>query len=143
MHRRGIVAFHKVRLVTVPDEEALQLLARQARQYGRVGDLVSVVVEDGEDGAVARRVEELVRMPARRERTALRLAVADDARSDEIAVVEHRAVRVRDRVSELASFVNRSGRLRRDVARNAARKRELLEELLQPVRIRRDVRVEL
>ena len=143
MHRHRLVAFHEVRFVAVALEEALQLLARDAREHGGVGDLVAVEVEDGQHGAVARGIEELVRVPARRERAGLRLAVADDAGHDEVAVVERGAVGVRDRVSELASFVNRARRLRRHVARNPARKRELFEQLPHPLGVRRDVRIEL
>ena len=60
-------------------------------------------------------------MPARGQRPGFGLAVADDAGDDQIGIVERRAVRVRERVSELAAFVDRSRRLRRDMARNAAR----------------------
>ena len=72
-------------------------------------------------------------MPARRERPGLRFAVADDAADEQVGVVEHRAVRVHERVAELAALVDRARRLRRDVARNAARERELPEQPAQPV----------
>ena len=68
-------------------------------------------------------------MPARRERAGLGLAVADDARDEQVGVVERRPERVRERVAELAALVDRAGRLRRGVARDAARERELAEEL--------------
>ena len=38
--------------------------------------------------AVARRIEELVRMPTRRERARLGLTVADDAADHEVGIVE-------------------------------------------------------
>jgi hypothetical protein len=50
-------------------------------------------------------MQELVGVPARRERTRLGLAIADDARDDELRIVECGAERVRQRVTELASFV--------------------------------------
>jgi hypothetical protein len=61
----------------------------------------------------------------------LRLAVADDAGDDEIRVVEHRAERMAQRVAELAALVDRARALGRGVAGDAARKRELLEQLAQ------------
>ena len=82
-------------------------------------------------------------MPARRQRAGLGLAVADDAADDEVGVVEGRAVGVRERVAELAALVDRAGRLGRDVARDAARERELAEEPAHPVRVAGDARVDL
>ena len=52
-------------------------------------------------------------------------------------------VRVHERVSELAAFVDRARRGRSCMARDAARKRELAKELAQAVLVARDVRVEL
>ncbi len=69
-------------------------------------------------------------MPTRGKRSGLGFTVADNARDDEIGIVERSAERVPDRVAELAAFVNRSRRLRRDVARHTARERELFEEPL-------------
>src|SRR3954469_15367237 len=100
-------------------------------------------MEDRQHCTVVDRIEELVRMPARRERTCFGFAVADDACGNEIGSVEDRAVRVYERVSELAAFVNRSRRFRRGMTRNPTRKRELLEQLPHPLGIRRDVRIHL
>ena len=82
-------------------------------------------------------------MPRRRERTGFRFAIAHHAGDDEIGVVEHGAERMAQRVPELAAFVNAPGCLRRDVARNAARKRELSEEDLEPGFVPRHGRVDL
>ena len=82
-------------------------------------------------------------MPARGERPRLGLAVADDAGDEEVRVVERSAVRVRERVAELAALVDRAGRLGRDVARDPAREGELPEELAQPLLVQADVRVDL
>ena len=100
-------------------------------------------MQDREHRAVADRIEELVRVPARRERTGLGFAVADDARDDEIGIVERGAERVPDRIAELAALVDRARRLRRDVARHAAGKRELAEQPLHPLAVARDRRIRL
>src|SRR5690606_9548393 len=57
--------------------------------------------------------------------------------------VERGAVRVGERVAELAALVDRPGRLRRDVARDAAGEGELAEEPPQALGVLRDVRVRL
>ena len=88
-------------------------------------------------------IEKLVRVPRGRERTGFRFAIADHARDDEIGVVEDGAERMAQRVAELAAFVDAAGRFRRDVARNAAGKRELLEQDLEPGLVARDGRVDL
>ena len=82
-------------------------------------------------------------MPARRQRPGLGLAVADDAGDDEVRVVEGRAIGVRQRVAEFAALVDRARRLRRDMARNAAGERELVEEPLHPLLVLRHVGIDL
>src|SRR5262249_1512716 len=79
MYLPGLVAFHEVRRVPIAHEEALQLVPRDPGEEAWIGDLVAVQVEDRQHRAVTRRVQELVRVPPRRERTGLRLTVADDA----------------------------------------------------------------
>ena len=116
---------------------------RDAGEHGRVGDLVAVEVQDRQHRAVGLRVEEFVRVPAGRRRAGLRLAVADDAGDDQVGIVERRAIGVRQRVAEFAALVDRAGRLRRDVARNAAGKRELLEQPLHSRFVLGDVGVDL
>ena len=66
VHRRRVVALDQVGRVAVAAQQVEQLLARDAGQHGRVGDLVAVEVQDRQHGAVGARVEELVRVPARR-----------------------------------------------------------------------------
>ena len=82
-------------------------------------------------------------MPTRRERSRLRLAVADDTADEQIGVVERSPERVGKRVAELAALVDRPGRLGRDVARDPTRERELPKQRPQPVDVRSDVRVDL
>ena len=122
VHQRGVIALDHVHRVPVSAQQRLQLLRRDPGEHGRVRDLVPVQVQDRQHRAVTRRVEELVGMPAGGQRPGLGLAVADHARHDQVRVVERRPVGVRERVPELAALVNRPGRLRRDMRRNAARK---------------------
>ena len=137
VHRFGVVALDEIRGVAVAAEQLVQFLVADPGQERRVGDLVAVEVQDRQHRAVRRRVQKLVRVPARRQRSGFRLAVADDAGDDQIGVVERRAIGVRQRIAELAAFVDRTRRLRRDVARDAAGKRELREQPLHPRLVRR------
>ena len=70
-------------------------------------------------------------MPAGGESSSFRLPVTDDAADQQVRVVEGRPVRVKERVAELTTFVNRSGCFGRRVAGNSAGKRELLEQVSQ------------
>ena len=106
VHLVGVRALDEARRVAVALEQRPQLVVRDAGEHRRIGDLVAVEVQDRQHGAVGRRVEELVRVPARRERPGLRLAVADDAQREQIGVVEHRPVGVHERVPELAALVD-------------------------------------
>ena len=137
------LARHEERPPPVALEECDELVLRDAGEHGRVRDLVAVQVQDREHGSVGGRVQELVRVPARRERPSLRFAVADDARDEEVGVVEGGAEGVGQGVSELAALVDRARRLGRDVRGDPARERELAKERAQPVLADGDVRVEL
>ena len=94
VHHLGLLALHDPRRPAAAPQQVQQLLGLDAGEHGRVGDLVAVEVEDGEDGAVVHRVEELGGVPARRERTGLGLAVADHAHREQVGIVEHGTERV-------------------------------------------------
>ena len=131
------------RVPAVAVEERVELVVGDAGEHRRVRDLVPVQVQDRQHGAVADRVQELVRVPRRRERARLRLAVSDDARDNQVGVVVGGAVGVRERVAELAALVDRAGHLGRGVARDPPREGELAEELLHALGVLGDVRVQL
>jgi hypothetical protein len=61
-----------------------------------------------------------------------RFTIADDAGDDQIGIVERRPEGMAERVPQLATFVNRPRRRRRNMAGNPAGKRELLEQLFSP-----------
>ena len=63
VHLGGVVAFDEVGLVTIALEEFLQFAMADAGQDGGAGDLVAVEVQDGQDGAVAGGVQELIGVP--------------------------------------------------------------------------------
>ena len=86
---------------------------------------------------------ELVGVPAGGQRPGLGFTVADDARDEQVGVVERGAVRVHEGVAELAALVDGAGRLGSDVARDAAGEGELPEQSAQAFRVLRDVRVGL
>ncbi len=143
MYGPRFVALHQVRVVSVPVQQGGQLVVADAGEHRRVGDLVAVQVQDRQHGAVADRVEQLVDVPRRGQRSGFGLAVTDHAGRDKVGVVQHGTVRVRERIPEFATFVDRARRLRRDVGRDAARERELREEALHAPLVAGDPRIDL
>ncbi|CAO0833288.1 hypothetical protein SMICM17S_00684 [Streptomyces microflavus] len=123
-----VVAGDVQRVVAVAAQELVELLLGQPGQDRGVGDLVAVEVEDRQDGLVVDRVEELVGVPGRGERSGLRLAVADHTGHQQTGVVEGGAVGVGEGVAEFAAFVDGAGRLRGDMAGHPAGEGELFEE---------------
>jgi len=138
-----LVAFDEHGRVAVALEQRPELVVWDPCKQGRVRDLVAVEVQDGEHGAVTRRIQELVRVPAGGERAGLGLPVANDAEGHEVGIVEDCAVRVHECVAELTALVNRPRCLRGDVRRDAAGKGELPEQPAQPLLVLADVRVDL
>ena len=142
VHRARLMPFDEMGRISVATKKRFKLVMTDPRQHRRIGDLIAVEVQDRQHGAVTHRIEELVGVPARRERPRLRLAIADHCGDDEVGVVEGGAVGVRKRIAELAALVDGAGRLRRHMARNPAGKRELSEEPLHALHVPRDVRID-
>src|SRR5215510_6951161 len=103
-----------------------------AGQEGWIINFVAVQVQDGKHRPITNRIEKLVDVPGSREWPGFRFAVANHRGNDQIRIVERGAARVREHVTELTSFVNRSGRLRRAVTANATGEGKLFEEAQQP-----------
>ena len=143
MHQLGLVTLDEVGRPPVAAEQLFQFLAGDAGQDGRVGNLVAVEMQDRQHRAVGGRIEKLVGMPRRGQRSGFRLAVADDAGDDEIGIVEHRPERMAERIAQLAALVDRARALRRCVAGNSSGKRKLKKELPQPGLILADVGIDL
>ena len=122
VHQSGVVALDEMRRVSVSAKKRLKLLVTDARQHRGIGDLVAVEMQDRQHRAVAQRIEKLVGVPARRKRSRLRFAVADDRGDNEVRIVKGGAVGVRQRVAEFPALVDRTGRLGSDVAWDPAGK---------------------
>ena len=132
MHQLGLISLDEQRCPAVAAEQLLQLLVGDARQDGRVGDLVSVEMQDRQHRTVGGRVEKLVGVPRRGQRPGFGLAIANDTGDDEVGIVEHGPERMAERIPQLPTFVNGPGALRRGVTWNPTWKRKLPKELLQP-----------
>ena len=143
MHLFRLIAFHKVGRPAAASEKLLQFLMLDAGQDGRVADLVAIEVQDRQHGSVGNRVEKLVGLPCGRQGARFRFTVADDAGDDQIGIVERGPEGMAERIAQLAAFVNRPRRRRRNMAGNPAGKRELLEQLFQPGFVLADVRINL
>ena len=132
-----------VGLVTHAVEELVELFVGDARQDGRVGDLVAVEVQDRQHDTVGARVHELVGLPAGGQRAGLGLTIADDAGNEQARVVHDRAIGVGQGVTQLATLVDGARGFRSEVGGDAARVGELAEELLQASLILGNVGVRL
>ena len=106
-------------------------------------NLVAVQMQNGQYRTVRRGIQKLVRVPARRQRSRLRLAIAHHARHNQVRIVERRPVSVHQGVAQLPAFVNRPRCLRRNVARNPVRPTELPEKPLDSVLVLFNVRIDL
>src|ERR1700722_10280321 len=90
-------------------------------------------MQDGKHRAITGGIQKLVGMPTGGQRACFRFAVAHNAADQQIWIVESSAVGVRNGVSELAAFVDRTGSFGSDMAGNSARKRKLLEQPPEPI----------
>ena len=143
MHDLRVVALDEQRGPAATLEELLQFLVLDAGEDRRVADLEAVEMQDRQHRAVGDRIEKLVGLPGRRQRPGLGLAVADDAGDDQTGIVERRAEGVAEGIAEFAAFMDRAGRRGRDMARNAAGERKLLEQPLHSGFVLADVGIDL
>src|SRR5260370_18951810 len=84
VHTLRLMAFHKIRFVTIPREKLSQLGISQTAEYGWVCDFVAVQVQDRKSGAVANGIQELVRMPTGREWTCVGFSVTNQSAKQEV-----------------------------------------------------------
>ena len=138
-----IATFDEIRFVAHALEELLQLVLRNACQETRVGDLVAIQVEDRQHTTIASRIEKLVAVPTRSQRARFRFTVSHNTSHDQIRIVERRAVCVAQCVAQFSALVDASRRFGCYVARDAARKAELLEQPSHSLLILADVRIQL
>jgi hypothetical protein len=87
-------------------------------------------MQDRQHGTVADGVYEFVAVPARCQRPGFGLAVAHHYKCNQVGMVVHCAIGMRDAVSELSSLVDASRRFGGCVAPDTSRKAELPEETL-------------
>ena len=106
MHGLRFFAFYKIRCPAVAFEQVFQLVMRDAREHGGVGNLVPVQVQNRQDGPVVYGVQELVTVPRRGQRAGFGLAIAHHGGHNQIGVVIGRAKRMRQAIAQLAAFVN-------------------------------------
>ena len=139
----GVVPAHEVRLVAVALHQRTELLLGDAGEHGGVGNLVAVEMQDRQHRPVVRRVQELVRVPARGQSPRLSLAVAHDAEDQQVGVVEGCAIRVCQRIAKFTALVNRSGRLGCHVAGHPTGEGELPEEGPHPIDVLADRGIDL
>src|SRR5215471_17634278 len=97
-------------------------------ENGRIGDFVTVEMQDGQHGAIAGWIQEFVCVPTGGERAGLSFAVADHTRDEQIGVVESGAISVSQGVTEFAALMNRAGRFRGSMAGNAPWEGKLSEQ---------------
>ena len=143
VHQRRIMALDEIRVMAIAAEQVGQLLPTDAGEDGRVRDLEAVEMQDRQHRPIACRVEELVRVPARRQRPGLGLAVANDAGDDQVGIVEGRAVGMGQGIAELAALVDGARSFRRHMAWNAVRPGELAEQPVHAVAAALDRRITL
>src|SRR5581483_1283908 len=100
-------------------------------------------MKDRKNRAIARRIQELVGVPASCERSCFSFTISDHASSNQVRIIKDCAVRMNKRVAKLTTFIDRSGSLRRGVTGYSAGKRKLREQPLHSVNVLRDAWVVL
>ncbi len=124
-----LISFHEVRLISIAGEELNQLLVAEPAKHGRIRDLVTVQVQNGQHSPIACGIQKLVAVPASGERPSLGFTVAHHAARQQIGIVEDRAISMGQRIAQLPTFMDGTRSFRSGVAGNPSGEGELLEQL--------------
>src|SRR5712671_3810364 len=143
MHRLWFVPLDKIRLPAVAREELGEFLVIHPAKQGRICDLVTIEMENGQHGTVTCRIQKFIAMPARGQWSRFRFAVSHHAACKQVWVIEHRAASVHDRITQFSTLVDGPRRFGCCMARNSSGKGKLLEQPLYALFILRDVGIKL
>src|SRR5262249_43386582 len=92
---------------------------------------------------IRQRIQELVGMPGRSQRTRLGLAIADNTGYCEARIVEHSTKGMTKGISQFPALVDRTRTFGRDMAGNSSGEGKLFEQALQPAFVSADMRIDL
>src|SRR5690348_4008586 len=120
MHKIWVVTFDEIGLPAITGEKFCELIVAHAAKDGRVRDLVTVQVQDGEHGPIMLRIQKLINMPACSQWTGFRLAVANHTAHQQIRIVESRSGCMAEAVSKFSTLVDRARSFGSVVAGNSA-----------------------
>ena len=147
VHGHGALAVESAldqhRAVSVAGEERQQLGGGNSGQDGGSGNLVPVQMQDGQHGAVASGIEELVRVPSGGRRPGLCLTVAHHTGDHQVGIVECGPEGMAQRVAELTALVDGPRGLRAAVTGDAAGEGELAKQPSHALTVARDVGIAL
>ena len=87
----GIVAFDEIRRIALAFVEGRKFFVSGARLNRGTGNFVAVEMQNRQDCAVPRRIQELNSLPAAFERASFRLTIAHNTGHDQIGIIEGRA----------------------------------------------------
>ena len=131
VHCHRVRPFHEDWRPAIPLEQALKLLVIDPAEDGRVGDFVSVQMQDRQYGAIADRVDEFVDVPAGGEWAGLGFPVADAGDRDQLGIVENRATSVGEHIAQFSPLMNGTRHLSGAMAADMPREGKHLEELAE------------
>ncbi len=119
MHRLRIISFNKQRRPPITAQQLFQLVPPDPREHRRIGDLVTVQMQDREHRPIVHRMQKFIRMPRCRQRSCLRFPITHNTGDNKIGIIQHGAERMTERIAKLASFMDRPRTLRRYMARES------------------------
>ena len=99
----GIITADFTGGISEAPEVRSELVRRETREHRRTGQLVAIQVQDRQDGAIGRRVEHVDGLPRCAQRSGFGLAVADQARDEELGIVQRDAEGVGEGIAELSA----------------------------------------
>ena len=119
VHRHGIVAFDEVRFPAATVEEIDQFLVGHASEDSRVGNFISIQIEDGQYDTVCNRIDEFIALPRRCQRSRFGFAITYDSSGNQVGIVKNSPTGVGNRITQFAAFMDGARCFRSAVAGHA------------------------
>ena len=113
-----------------------------AAKDSRIGNFISVQIENRQYNTVCNRIDEFIALPGRSKRSRFGFPVTYDSSGNQVGGVKNSAACMGNRIAQFAAFMDGTRRFRCTVAGHAAWEGKLFEQFLHPCFILRNIRID-
>ena len=136
-----VIAFYIIWLVAKAFKHSLKVLLFDTGKNCRVGNFVTIEVQNRQNGTITRRIDKFIALPCGCQRAGFCFAITDNTQGQQIRIVKDSAKGMSKRIPQFTTFMDGAGGFRRAMAGHAAGKGKLSEQFLHACPVLRNIGV--